>query len=104
MGLQKLKIDDPVDAVPVHACCGIWGVLAAALFDWGLGFDHFHGWKGFSCMKNEDGSCMTGLAGKALGASIIMILAIIAWSGILSFVTFFTLKQTGALRIDDATE
>eukprot|EP00434_Breviolum_minutum_P036557 symbB.v1.2.032391.t1/scaffold3856.1/size95938/9 len=28
MLLQKLKIDDPVDASPVHGFCGIWGVLA----------------------------------------------------------------------------
>ena len=35
MLLQKLKIDDPVDAVPVHGFCGIWGLLATALFDWG---------------------------------------------------------------------
>ena len=35
MLLQKLKIDDPVDAAPVHGFCGIWGALATALFDWG---------------------------------------------------------------------
>ena len=39
MLLQKLKIDDPVDAAPVHGFCGIWGVLACGLFDWGKGFD-----------------------------------------------------------------
>merc|ERR1719454_2411095 len=33
MLLVKLKIDDPVDASPVHGACGIWGVLAAGLFD-----------------------------------------------------------------------
>ena len=25
--LQKLKIDDPVEAFPVHGACGIWGVI-----------------------------------------------------------------------------
>ena len=25
-------IDDPVDAFPVHAGCGSWGIIAAALF------------------------------------------------------------------------
>merc|ERR1712166_528572 len=29
--LKKFEIDDPVDAIPVHGACGIWGVLAAAL-------------------------------------------------------------------------
>merc|ERR1719282_220333 len=65
MLLQKLKIDDPVDAVPVHGACGIWGVLAAVLFDWGKGVENFHGWSGFSCMQDEDGSCTEGLWPKA---------------------------------------
>ncbi|CAJ1348866.1 unnamed protein product [Effrenium voratum] len=33
--LQKLKVDDPIDAFAVHGAAGAWGVLAAALFDWG---------------------------------------------------------------------
>jgi Amt family ammonium transporter len=105
MLLQKLKIDDPVDAVPVHGFCGIWGVLAAALFDWGLGFEHFHGWSGFSCTLDPDtGACDDGLAGKVLGAHIVMIFMIVLWSGTLSGITFFALKMTGALRIDEKTE
>jgi Amt family ammonium transporter len=52
--LIKLQIDDPLDAFPIHGACGIWGVLAAALFDWGNGFDFAHGWNGFSCVTNED--------------------------------------------------
>jgi Amt family ammonium transporter len=31
--LNKLKIDDPVGAVPVHLLCGVWGTLAVGL--WG---------------------------------------------------------------------
>ena len=30
--LDKLRIDDPVGAIPVHLGCGIWGTLAAGLF------------------------------------------------------------------------
>ncbi len=30
--LAKLRIDDPVGAIPVHLGCGIWGTLAAGLF------------------------------------------------------------------------
>lgn len=30
--LLKLGIDDPVEAVPVHLGCGMWGLLARALF------------------------------------------------------------------------
>lgn len=27
-----LKVDDPLDAVAVHCCCGAWGLIAASLF------------------------------------------------------------------------
>ncbi len=30
--LDKLKIDDPVGAVPVHGFNGIWGILSVGLF------------------------------------------------------------------------
>ncbi|MGB0409341.1 MAG: ammonium transporter [Opitutales bacterium] len=30
---DKIKIDDPVGAISVHGICGIWGILACALFD-----------------------------------------------------------------------
>ena len=33
--LDKIKIDDPVGAISVHGVCGIWGILACALFDTG---------------------------------------------------------------------
>ncbi|HIJ70962.1 MAG TPA: ammonium transporter [Planctomycetes bacterium] len=30
--LDKLQIDDPVGAVPVHGICGVWGTIAVGLF------------------------------------------------------------------------
>lgn len=32
MLLVKLKVDDPVDASPVHGFCGVWGCIAASFF------------------------------------------------------------------------
>jgi len=106
MLLQKLKIDDPVDASPVHGFCGIWGALAAGLFDWGKGVDHYHGWSGFGCkpVSDTDSSCMTGIGGTAIAAQLIMVLVIILWAGALSGLAFFALKMTGLLRIDEYTE
>lgn len=31
---DKLKVDDPVGAVAVHGCNGIWGTIAVGLFDY----------------------------------------------------------------------
>ena len=102
--LVRLKIDDPVDASAVHGACGIWGLLAAGLFDWGKGFDHYHGWSGFGCMAGDDGACRSGLGGAAIGAQIVMILAIIAWAGTLSTLSFLVLKFSGLLRIGENIE
>ena len=98
MLLQKLHIDDPVDASPVHGFCGAWGLIAAGLFDWGRGIDQYHGWSGFGCMEKDDGGCQTGIGGTAIGVQIIMVLSIVAWAGTLSGVGFFLLKVTGLLR------
>ena len=104
--LQKLKVDDPVDAAPVHGFCGIWGVLACGLFDWGKGFDYYHGWSGFTCMpvSSTDASCKSGYGGAAIGAQFILIIMVIIWSGSLSAIAFFILKVTGALRISEEVE
>jgi Amt family ammonium transporter len=31
--LDRVKVDDPVGAISVHGACGVWGILACALFD-----------------------------------------------------------------------
>ena len=41
---------------------------------------------------------------QGLAVNLIMILCIIAWSGLISAVTFAVLKCWGALRIDEDTE
>jgi Amt family ammonium transporter len=32
MGIDRMKIDDPVGAISVHLVCGIWGTLAVGIF------------------------------------------------------------------------
>lgn len=68
--LEKLKIDDPVGAWPVHGLCGIWGGLAAGIF-----------------------------GGHPLGAQIIGSLTIPAWSFVTAFALFYVLKLAGILRV-----
>ena len=32
LGIDRLRVDDPVGAVSVHLVCGVWGTLAVGLF------------------------------------------------------------------------
>merc|ERR1719161_1291114 len=103
--MQKLKVDDPVDAFSVHGACGIWGCLAAALFDFGAGTDKHHGWNGWEATSyTEDGKTKYMTTGDALAANLSEIFFVIAWSGGLSLVIFGVLKATKLLRIDEETE
>merc|ERR1712174_5320 len=74
--LVKLRIDDAVDAVPVHFFCGIWGYIATGLF----------------CEPSRSDG-VKGLfygGGALLGVEIAGILFIIAWTGVLMGI-FFTI-------------
>jgi len=101
--LTYLKIDDPVQAFPVHGACGAWGLLATALFDWGVPHGYYHGWGGFSPMQNEStGNYAT--FGQALAVQILGIVALSAWIILIIGSLFYGLKQGGLLRISKAYE
>jgi Amt family ammonium transporter len=72
--LEKCKIDDPVGAFPVHGLCGVWGVIAAAIF-------------------GDPASGVT-MKGQVVGA-----VAIAAWAFIFCFILFSILKAMGQLRV-----
>jgi len=74
--LDKLKIDDPVGAISVHGTAGIWGLLAAAFTD-------------------PEGS---------LGAQLIGIVAIFAWTFITSLIVWYALKKAMGIRISEDEE
>ena len=60
------QVDDPIDAFAVHGAAGAWGVLAAALFDWGNGVAPGARWRFLGRVWGEkNGSFM----GKSMGKS-----------------------------------
>lgn len=83
--LAKLKIDDPLDACPIHGFCGIWGVLSVAI----CGHQEYGGWTD---------------RGAQFAAQLIGVLAILAWTLVMSFLMFFIIKVTVGLRVDEAIE
>jgi len=86
MLLRVLKVDDVVDAFPVHGACGIWGVIALGLFgnpDEGLGGNGvFYG-------------------GNQLGVQLFGLLMIILWVGFFSVAIFLPLRVAKLLRLSD---
>ncbi len=84
--MEKLKIDDPVGAFPVHGLNGIFGVLAVGI--WGVdGIGLLHG-GGF-----------TQLGIQALG-----LVAAVVWTVPLSFLMFYLINKTLGLRISKEVE
>jgi Amt family ammonium transporter len=80
--LDKLKIDDPVGAFPVHGLCGIWGCLAIGLLP-------------NSHLAAETTSLQVQLVGT---------FSIVIWSFGTMFALFTALKAIGILRVSEADE
>mmetsp|Transcript_103654 Transcript_103654/g.200861 ORF Transcript_103654/g.200861 Transcript_103654/m.200861 type:complete len:596 (-) Transcript_103654:287-2074(-) len=100
--MTKMKIDDPFDAFPIHGACGAWGVMAAALFDWGKGFDNVHGPNGFRCLaQSSPPVCLSGVGGNFVLQNFWLVITVTLWVGLLSAIIFGVLKRAGRLRIPD---
>jgi Amt family ammonium transporter len=75
IALEKLKIDDPVGAWPVHGLTGVWGGIATGIF-----------------------------GGHPLQAQIIGSLVIPLWAFVTMFTLFAILKAVGFLRVSEEEE
>ncbi len=107
--LDKLKIDDPVGAIPVHLVNGIWGTLALGLF-----YDGFAGYvaggmseadaKGVA-IASTVAALDTGLtAGAQTLVQLQGIGAVGAFTLVVSLVLWFVLKFTIGIRVGEQEE
>src|SRR3989338_7751301 len=76
LGLDKLKLADPVGAISVHGVVGIWGLLAV-------------------CLTNIDAS---------LGAQLLGIGSIFAWVFVCSLIVWSIIKLVIGLRVSEEEE
>ena len=76
LGLDKLKIDDPVGAISVHGVVGIWGLLAVPF-------------------SNSDASFIAQATG---------LVTIFAWTFGTSFAVWFGIKKLTGIRISEQEE
>jgi ammonium transporter, Amt family len=97
-GIEKLHIDDPVGAVPVHFANGLWGLLAVGIFS--SGNPATDGWNGVA------GPVRGLLYGSHLQilAQLAEIVSIIVFVGGLSFLFFKALNALKLLRVRPADE
>ncbi len=96
----KLHIDDPVGAVAVHCCNGIWGTIAVGLFatDTAPGYS----------LADADGNVLTGLfyggGVKLLGIQLVGFVTVAAWAVITMTVVFLLIKAIVGLRVSKDEE
>ncbi|MEX2480155.1 MAG: ammonium transporter [Gammaproteobacteria bacterium] len=76
VGLDRMKIDDPVGAISVHGTAGIWGLLAV-------------------CLSNGDAT---------LGAQLLGTVMIFGWVAIMSLIFWGLLKATVGIRVSEEEE
>ncbi|MCF6281121.1 MAG: ammonium transporter [Candidatus Polarisedimenticolaceae bacterium] len=76
LGLDKLKIDDPVGAISVHGVVGTWGLLAVPL-------------------SNSEAT---------FGAQLLGLAVIFAWTFGASFATWFIIKKVFGIRVTKEEE
>lgn len=93
--LIKLKIDDVVNAVPVHGCCGCWGVIAAGLF----ATPHLYSMAYYSSRADDCAGLFYGGNGSMFMANICFILVVLAWVGTTCTIMFMALKVTVGVRV-----
>ena len=87
----KLHIDDPVGAVGVHFANGVWGTLAVGLL------------ANPKAPAGLEGLCYTG-SFRLFGVQLLGIAAILAWTGVMMFLTFTVIKKTVGLRVSEEEE
>ncbi|MEQ8206248.1 MAG: ammonium transporter, partial [Woeseia sp.] len=76
IGLDKLRLDDPVGAISVHGVVGIWGLLAVPIY-------------------NDDAG---------LGPQLLGIVSIFTWVFLMSLLVWFLIRLAVGLRVDEQHE
>ncbi len=88
----KLRVDDPVGAVPVHMMNGIWGTIAVGLF----------------ATPTAPESTLTGLfyggGFDLLGKQLLGVLTVGLWTAITITIAFLIIEKTIGLRVTEEEE
>jgi Amt family ammonium transporter len=78
--LDKIHVDDPVGALPVHLVNGVWGTIATGLF-------------------HESGGLLFGGGFTLLGVQLLGVISVAAWVITTATALFWIIKHTVGLRV-----
>lgn len=92
--LEWAVIDDPVGAIPVHLVGGIWGLVAMGLFSRGTDYGGFGAKAGL----------FHGGGGSLLGAQMIGVMSIIAWTAATTLIVLGCIGAVAGLRVTQEQE
>lgn len=82
-------MDDPVGAVAVHFCNGVWGTVAVGLFATP------------SAPSNEIAGLFYGGGASQLITQLTGVVSVLAWTAITMYIVFSIIKKTIGLRVTD---
>ncbi|MFT5515626.1 MAG: Amt family ammonium transporter [Rhodothermales bacterium] len=89
--LNKLQIDDPVGAFPVHGLCGIWGTLAVGLF-------------GQASLGSPASGLFYGGGFGQLGIQLLGVVACLGFVVVAMWIVFKAIDALVGLRVSHETE
>jgi ammonium transporter, Amt family len=95
VAVDKLKVDDPVGALPVHGVAGIWGTLACGLFATA---------ERATSLAVGGGGLLTEGEGHQLWVQFYGVAATIGFTFTASLIVFLAIKYTVGLRVSDEEE
>lgn len=100
--LEKYRIDDVVDGIPIHLFNGVWGMIATGLFsspratEAAYGSDDHIGW--FYSLGRQSADATL------LGNQVLAVLFIMSWSVVVMLPFFLTLKKLDWYRLPETDE
>jgi Amt family ammonium transporter len=98
IGIQKIKIDDPLDAAAVHMGGGFFGMICGGLFGTRINT---------SAAYSDDQPCgafFPGCGGQQLGVNLLGAVMVMIWSMSMACVVFGGMRLAGILRISSEEE
>lgn len=99
--LLAFRVDDVVDAVPIHLAGGVWGLICPALF---VSRQSYMLMYGYPSDDVENAPCGLFMGCKnhcgILGANVLLLLALVIWIGATCTGILFVLKRIIGVRVN----